>query len=228
MTRPLMILGTGGGAHDVLDVIEAINTIRPTWDVVGFLDDACPIGSRHLELEVLGDLRDARRSSDWNFINAIGSEKSYQRLPAILGATGLSPDRFATLIHPGASVSHRARLGRGVLINHGVAIGGGAVVGDHVTLGPGSIVGHDSVVGDHSILAPGAVLSGLVRVDRNSYIGARAVIRQKLRVGERALVGMGAVVVREVAPGATVVGNPARVLRRAENPSVVLLERKAR
>jgi sugar O-acyltransferase (sialic acid O-acetyltransferase NeuD family) len=228
MTRPLIILGTGGGAHDVLDVIEAINACRPTWDVVGFLDDVRPRGSRHLGLEVLSPLAEARRHGECSFVNAIGGDKSYRFLPKILASTGLGADRFATLIHPGASVSHRARLGRGVLVNHGVAVGGGAVVGDCITLGPGSIVGHDSVIGDHSVLAPGAVLSGLVVVDRNCYIGARAVIRQGLRVGEQALVGMGAVVVREVDAGATVVGNPARPLRRAENRSNGCQERELR
>ena len=227
MTRPLLILGTGGGAHDVLDVIDAINACRPTWEVAGFLDDARPKGVRHLGVEVLGPLPDARRHADCCFVNAIGGDRSYRSLPEILASTGLGVDRFATLIHPGASVSHRARLGRGVLVNHGVAVGGGAVVGDCITLGPGSIVGHDCVVGDHSVLAPGAVLSGLVVVDRNCYIGARAVIRQGLRIGERALVGMGAVVVRDVDPGSSVVGNPARPLLR-EDRSHDLQERELR
>jgi sugar O-acyltransferase (sialic acid O-acetyltransferase NeuD family) len=228
MTRPIMILGTGGGAHDVLDVIEAINACRPTWNVVGFLDDARPKGSRHLGLEVLGPLFEARRHGDCSFVNAIGGEKSYRLLPEILASTGLGTDLFTTLIHPSASVSHRARLGRGVLVNHGVAVGGGTVVGDCITLGPGAIVGHDSVVGDHSVLAPGAVLSGLVVVDRNCYIGARAVIRQGLRIGEQSLVGMGAVVVREVDSGSTVVGNPARPLKRAEDRSNGFQEREHR
>ncbi len=225
MIRPLMILGTGGGAHDVLDVIEAINACRPTWKVVGFLDDARPTGSRHLGLEVVGTLREARQHGHCSFVNAIGGDQSFRSLPEILASTGLSIDRFATLIHPEASVSHRARLGRGVVVNYGVAIGGAAVVGDWITLGPGSIVGHNALIRDHSILAPGVILSGSVVVDRNCYIGARAVIRQGIRVGERALVGMGAVVVREVDSGATVVGNPARVLRH-ENRVENLLEAK--
>jgi sugar O-acyltransferase (sialic acid O-acetyltransferase NeuD family) len=214
MSRPLVILGTGGGALDLLDVVEAINSAAasPEWAPVGFLDDARGPGGRHLGLAVLGPLRDAARHADCAFINTIGSDRSFRRLPEILAATGLGRERFATLVHPGAGVSSRARLGRGVVVNHGATVGGGAVVGDFVTLCPGVVVGHDSVVGDHAILAPGAVVSGLVRVERNAYVGARAVVRQDLRVGERALVGMGAVVVRDVPPGATVVGNPARPL----------------
>ena len=88
---------------------------RPTWDLIGFLDDAKPLGSRLSNLEVLGPLRDAPKFAGCAFINAIGSDKNYRRWPEILASTGLPTDRFATLVHPGASVSKRARLGREVL-----------------------------------------------------------------------------------------------------------------
>lgn len=54
MRRPIVILGTGGKAHEFLDVIEAINALTPTWKVVGFLDDVRPHGTRHFDFEVLG------------------------------------------------------------------------------------------------------------------------------------------------------------------------------
>ena len=49
-----------------------------------------------------------------------------------------------------------------------------------------------------------------------SYVtlGSGAVIVGGVRIGERAVVGAGAVVTRDVPPGETVVGNPARKLRR--------------
>src|SRR5689334_21284804 len=113
MTRPLIIIGTGGSAYDVLDVIEAINSRQPTWDVRGFLDDAKPFGSNHLDLPVLAPLRDAGRFDGAMFINVIGSDKSFPIRPRIVSSTGLPPERFATLVHPAASVSSRANLGRG-------------------------------------------------------------------------------------------------------------------
>lgn len=214
MIRPIVILGIGGNALDILDIIEAVNAQAPTWTVAGFLDDARPPGSEYFGLAILGPLCDAiRRPGHW-FVNAIGSDRSYQDRPEILASTGLAPDRFATLVHPSASVSARARLGRGTCVNFGASVGGGVVIGDHVTLGPGCIVGHDAAIEDCAVVAPGAVISGGVHLGRSCYIGARAAIRQRLRIGEKSLIGMGAVVVREVLAGATVVGNPARLLVR--------------
>ena len=221
MSRPLVILGTGGNAYDVLDVVEAINAAAPTWDVVGFLDDARPPGTRHLGLEVLGPLRAATRFRDHAFVNAIGSDKSFRRLPEILASTGLAADQFTTLVHPAASVSARARLGRDVTVNYGACVGGGARIGDHATLCPGCIVGHDVTIEGYSVVAPGAVISGFVHVRRSCYIGSRSVIRGHIRIGEGSLVGMGAVVVRELAAGAVVVGNPARPLRTSPPASPI-------
>lgn len=212
MTRSLILLGTGGSAHDVLDIIEAINAREAVWTVTGFLDDALPPGSRHLGLEILGPLDSTDRFPDHWFINVIGSDKSYRQRPEILAATRLPTERFATLIHPAASVSSRANLGIGGYVNPGVVIAGGVTIGNHVTLGPGVIVGHDSAIEDFAILAPGAIVSGFVRVGRCAYIGTNATLRQRIHVGNQALVGMGAVVVKDVPPGSTVVGNPARVL----------------
>ena len=214
MTRPLIILGTGGNAYDVLDIVEAINAARRTWEVTGFLDDAKPVGSEFLGVPVLGRVLDAGRFVTQSFVNAIGSDASFGRRPEIVGSTGVPEDRFATLVHPNASVSSRARLGRGTYVNPGATIAGNVTLGAHVAVGPGCIVGHDCTIGEFSMLAPGAVVSGFVRIGRAAYVGAGAMIRQRLSIGDGALVGMGAVVLKDVEARCTVVGNPARVLRR--------------
>lgn len=210
--RPLIILGTGGSAHDALDVVEAINAVSPTWRVAGFLDDARPAGSEHLGLPILGKVSDASRFADHLFVNVIGSDKSYRRRPEILASTRLRSEQFATIVHPAAGVSSRARLGRGVCVNHGVSVAGGVEVGDHVCLCPGVIVGHDTTIGDYAMLAPGAVVSGFVTVGHGAYIGAASSVRQQVKIGAQALVGMGAVVLRDVPERAVVVGTPARLL----------------
>jgi sugar O-acyltransferase (sialic acid O-acetyltransferase NeuD family) len=212
--KDLVILGTGGNAYDTLDIIDEINACEPTWKVIGFLDDARERGSQHLGIEILGAVRDAARLEGCYFVNAIGSDQSFQKRPAILASTGLRKERFATLVHPLAGVSPRACLGYGVCVNYGASIAGNVTVGDHVSIGPACVIGHDSVIGDWSMLAPASVVSGFVEVGPSCYIGAQAVIRQRVKVGTQALVGMGAVVLKDVAEDTVVVGNPARFLER--------------
>jgi sugar O-acyltransferase (sialic acid O-acetyltransferase NeuD family) len=214
MTRPLVILGASGNALDVLDVVDAVNAHSQTWEVVGVLDDARPLGTDFHGLTVLGKLAEAGRLRDCRFVNGVGSDRSHRLRPQLVAGTGVPAERFTTLVHPLAAVSPRARLGRGVIVNAGVVLAGNVTVGDHVWLGPGCVIGHDTVIEDHALLAPAAVVSGFCHLGAACYVGAAAILRQRVRVGAGALVGMGAVVLQDVASGATVVGNPARPLER--------------
>ena len=73
-------------------------------------------------------------------------------------------------------------------------------------------VGHDAVIGDDCELAPGTVIGGHVLVGNNVKFGVNSCVIPYVTIGDNARVGAGAVVIRDVPEGATVVGNPARVL----------------
>ncbi len=104
-------------------------------------------------------------------------------------------------IHPGAKV------GRRVFIDHGmgVVIGETAEVGDESTLYQGVTLGGTS-------LAKGAKRHPTL--GRAVIVGAGAKILGGFTVGDGARIGSNAVVIKEVPPGATAVGNPARILHK--------------
>jgi len=82
-----------------------------------------------------------------------------------------------------------------------------------------SYVEHDCVIGDFVTFAPGVQCNGNIHIHDHAYIGAGAVIKQgtpdqPLIIGRGAVVGMGAVVTKSVPAGVTVVGNPARLLKK--------------
>ncbi len=104
-------------------------------------------------------------------------------------------------IHPGATI------GRRVFIDHGfgVVIGETAEIGDDCTIYQGVTLGGTSLskgTKRHPTLGRGAI------------IGAGAKVLGSFTVGEGAKVGSNAVVVKEVPPGATAVGNPARIIEK--------------
>ncbi len=213
MSKRLIILGASGNAADILDIVDALNSLRATWDVVGLLDDAAQAGTVKHGRPIIGKVVDvARFLKDTWFINAIGSEHSFRARGRIIGASGVPNNRFATLVHPGAAISRGAELGVGSYACFGVSAGHGVRVGRHVHLGVGAILGHDSEVADYALVGPGAVISGFAKIGSDSYVGAGACVKQNIVVGAGALVGLGAVVVRDVAANTTVAGNPARPL----------------
>ena len=82
-----------------------------------------------------------------------------------------------------------------------------------------SYVEHDCVIGNYVTFAPGVKCNGNIHIEDHAYIGSGAVIKQgtpdqPLVIGKGAVVGMGAVVTKSVPPGVTVIGNPARLLKK--------------
>jgi acetyltransferase-like isoleucine patch superfamily enzyme len=54
-------------------------------------------------------------------------------------------------------------------------------------------------------------------VKRGATIGSSATLLCGVTIGEKAMVGAGSVVTKDVPPGAIVVGNPARLVRKVED-----------
>lgn len=209
----LVILGGGGNAADILDIVDAANSRAPVYELVGVLDDNAVAGSKRYGAPVIGKISEARgHAASARLVNAIGSDASYHVRRTIIQSLALDDDAFATLRHPGSAISPGATLGAGSYASFAVSVGRGASIGRHVHLGAGVIIGHDAIVEDYALIAAGAVISGSVVIGAGAYVGAGSAIRQKLRIGAGALVGIGAVVTRDVAPGTVVAGNPAREL----------------
>ncbi len=214
MVQCLNILGAGGNAADIIDIVDAINVCRPTWKVRGFLDDTLEIGTARYGHTVIGKIADAARlPAEVFLINAIGSDMSHSMRARIVAGTGVSDDRFATLIHPATGVSPRAGVGAGSYASFGTSVGRDAVIGRHVHIGAGCVIGHDAVIEDFALLAAGVIISGAARIGSAAYIGAGSSVKHRVNVGAGARIGMGAVVVRDVPAGTTVIGNPARELQ---------------
>ncbi|WP_108444320.1 acetyltransferase [Halomonas denitrificans] len=204
----LAILGASGHGKVVADIAAHCG-----WQRITFYDDAWPDRACLAHWPVVGGLDALLRDLDGvdGVVVAIGDNRVRQAKLETLRTAGAP---LVSLIHPRASVSPHARLAQGCVV---VA---GAVINAFAELGPGCIVNTAATV-DHDCrlqagvhVAPGANLSGNVSVDRGAWIGVGAAVRQGVSIGADAVIGAGAAVVGDIAPQLTVVGVPARPLRR--------------
>lgn len=104
-------------------------------------------------------------------------------------------------IHPGATIGRRFFIDHGM----GVVVGETAEIGDDCTLYHGVTLGGTSW---NAGKRHPTLLNGVV-------VGAGAKVLGPIVVGENARIGSNAVVTKEVPAGATVVGIPGRIVRKA-------------
>lgn len=208
--KRLVVVGAGGHAREVLDLIDAINADRPQYDVVGLLADwePDPAPLAVWELDWLGSIRRLEElDPDVAFVIGIGDSRARRDIDARISGRD-SP----VLVHPNATVGRAVALGPGSVVCSHVSITTNIRCGRHVHVNRGATIGHDTVLGDHATLSPGVSISGNVTVGDSAFLGTGAVVNPGLTVGAGATVGSGAVVIRDVDPGLTVVGVPARPL----------------
>lgn len=115
-------------------------------------------------------------------------------------------------------ISQRAARKTGIEIHPGATIGRRLVI-DH---GHGVVIGETAEIGDDVLIYQGVTLGGTGKdvgkrhptIGNNVMISSGAKVLGPFKVGDNSRIAAGAVVLEEVPPDSTVVGVPARVVKR--------------
>lgn len=210
----LVIAGAGGFARETAAGVDAVNADRPTWRLLGFLDDDAALhGTERAGRRILGGLDRATDMADAALLVCVGNPRDFAVRERVVRRLGLPPSRYATLIHPSVSLGYDCSIGAGSVILAQCVLTTGVRIGAHVTVMPQVVITHDDVVGDYATVASGVRLGGGSVVGAGAYLGAGALVRESVHIGERSLVGMGSVVLHDIPPDQVWAGNPARYLR---------------
>lgn len=212
----LIIIGAGAQGREVVWLIREINQVRPTFDIVGFVDDDPRLQDKEIcGIKVLGTLDFLASWRGKAAALAIGIPALKKQLLDRLASFEL---RWPPLISPSAQMSKYVEVGDGAIITAGSILTSQVIVGPHVLINLSSTIAHDVRIGRGASLFLGVNVSGHVEIGAWAEIGTGASIIPDITIGPSAIIGAGAVIIRDVPPGATVVGNPGRILRVAELP----------
>ena len=203
--KNIIIVSAGSYAREVLLCIKWINKRKPTWNILGFIDDnPDALAGIKCDYKIIGTIQDYIPKEDEYFALGIADPHLKDKIVTLLKSKGA---KFATIINPNVSIGDYVEIGEGVVIL-GSNVGSNAILGNFTSI-MGSMIGQDSIIGDFSTTT-GYVNIASATLGEKVFVGSHAVVLNHLSVGDDAVVGAGSIVIRNVKAGTTVFGNPAK------------------
>lgn len=209
MGENVIVLGGGGHAKVLIDTLR-LNSVT----VLGM---TVPEGQTIIDgIPVLGDDDEVYRFSpdSVRLVNGIGSVGDPELRVSLFRKFKEVGYRFMTVIHPFSYVSEDTVIGEGSQVMAGAVVQPGTVIGCNCIVNTKASIDHDCRIADHVHVSPGATICGGVSIGSGTHVGAGATVIQGKRLGKNCTIGAGALVVRDVANASTVIGIPAREVKR--------------
>ena len=207
--HPIVLIGGGGHAQSVIDVLES----QAKYEIM-FIYDQKLSDSDVLGYPVVKHPDDAADIlvECQRVVIAIGQIKNptirIDLFHKIKSRGGILPN----IISPHAHISKHACLGQGNVVMHSVIINSSVCIGNNCIINSGATIEHGVKVEDHSHISTQAVLNGNCSIGWGTFVGSNATITEEVIIANNNVIGAGAVLFKDTVAGATYVGNPARLI----------------
>ena len=210
--KKIVLFGAGGFAREIVYMIERINRIEPTYELLGFVVEEKYYDSTDSTIygyPLLG-------TGDWLIKNkedvvctcAVGEPPlERQRIQETYEKSGV---RFETLISPDVELHETVSIGDGSIICRGTTFTVDIKVGKGTIFNERCGVGHDATIGDYCCISGGVSINGHVKIGNRVKVGGKSYFCPKVKIGDDAVVAAGSVVFTNVKAGRHVLGNPAK------------------
>lgn len=205
--KKLILVGAGGHSKSVADSIE-----KSQYKLCGFIDEN-KIG-KHLGLPIYGTcIEDVPNYREFCYFVSIGNVEYRKMWFDRIIDKGLD---VINIIDSSAIISSNTRIGIGNFIGKMAVINADAEIGNNNVINTRALIEHECKVGSHNHLSTNSVINGNVVVEDNVFMGSSSVCNGQLKIGHDSIIGSGSVIIDDVPEKTTVVGVPARVIKRRD------------
>jgi sugar O-acyltransferase (sialic acid O-acetyltransferase NeuD family) len=209
MKKPVIVLGAGGHAKILIDIInlsdeyflEAVvgREDEPLDFIMGqpilkgdkHLKDYLSEGVTLLTIGIGGYSDNSRRTEVYRMCKSMGFE-------------------IINLIHPSAVVAKSVKLGDGLVIFAGAVINPEVTIGSNVIIATSATIDHETTIEDHVLVSAGVTVGAGNTLKEGALLALGSKVISRVVIGRNSLVAAGAVVVKNVPDNTAVFGVPAR------------------
>lgn len=203
--KNVIFVGAGEYAESVYDSMP-----KEQYYLVGFVDETKR--GMHIGKPILASsIEQVPNFREFAYFISIGDVEPRKRMFEEVKRLGLE---VINIVDKTAVISDSVQIGIGNYIGKMAVINIGTVIGDNNMINSKALIEHHCTIKNHTRIATATVMNGDVFLEDGVYLGSMACCIGHQRFGGFSIVGAGAVVLGDIEPYCTVVGIPAKVIKR--------------
>ena len=211
--RDIAIYGAGGFGREIYCLLQAINKVDPTWNVIGFFDDGKTIGESNEYGVILGGISELNNwNKPLNVVMGIGTPSILAKIVSKIENVNVT---FPNIVAPDVRIYDEANmsLGKGNLIGFRGLISCNVHLADFNLLNNDVHLGHDSKIGSFNVFNPSVRISGEVSIGEQNFFGVCSIVLQQKKIGNNTTIGANSTILRNTKDNQVYIGTPATILK---------------
>ncbi len=204
--KNLVIIGAGDLGRELVWLIEDINKIKPTYVILGFLDDdPNKQSSKFYGYEVIGTTASLSKYSKTSDVYAVIAIQEGAIRKKIV-ESNLAFDKWETLVHPSAHIARTVNIGKGCMFFMNSIVSVDSSIGDFSLCYFSSTISNDCEIGKYVSIMSNVSVSEYVKIKDEAYLSAGSSVNPNIVIGASSRVAVGGIVTKDCKDGTLISG----------------------
>ena len=189
MKKKILVIGAGGHANSVIDILQQSNSYV-IYKIIGAKKDLGKKFGKHIIQNTDADLNKLRKNCGQAVI-AIGQIKNYKIRKKIYDKLIKLKFKIPKIFSKNSYVSKTSKIGLGTVIFNNVIINSKVKIGNNCIINNGALIEHDVNIGNNCHVSTGVILNGNVKIEDNCFIGSGSIIRENIKIKKNKVIPLG-------------------------------------
>ena len=205
------IIIVGAGNPDIIKLIDAINNIGRSYNILGFLEKNEEMhGKKVGAYEILGgDELIGKFKNNISVVINVSAGKIIKH-KIIMNLLKLNTNiEFPNIIHPSIDTK-TCIFGQGNVLYDSISLASQITIKDFNIIYPLTCIGHQSIIGSYNLIAANVMIGGRTNIGDNNVFSNSVSLNLGSNVCDDNLIGIGSVVIRDIKESGHYFGYPAK------------------